>query len=693
MTGRKAVPTACATKIKLEIETLSYSEGSTYLSSSQNCRALWGWESSLILLILFCVGFGHAYTLMTYAYSFSNVTSRDGLGVFLCLALLSWILALSILFRVLKAACDERSEKTDGKRDKNDGKERQNRPTVWKQLYAAYEMIFEINGKFYLIKMYLAELLENTLQVVNMTTFYLCEMPLSIILGLCSIMIAEVLFSTWSIFHMDSKLTRNKQLLVDVVTDILLMTVPILYAHLSHKVPIGIWTMIQLTAIPTVGVLSKTMDIWEDLFRLDMHRFQQRNAVGRKSSIRSSRLSILYLPENKLVFETQLGHFPKCLRYGFAVINVAFVLYVSVVVYLQLNSTPSDEQCKALYTPEVWTSCELKVPFCQHLFESTCDCAVLKLKNYSQPVFPHSFGNLSSLMFLGVYGGELKHLPAHLGRNHRKLRHLSVVDNQLSAIPESIGNLHRLIRLIIVKNPLKILPHSLGNLENLVYLAVFNNRLIALPTTIGNLRNLAFLHAWNNRLHALPDTIGSLQQLIELSVFNNQLRLLPEAIGDLHTLVYLSVQNNHLTTLPNRMGNLKRLRSLYAWNNSIKSLPENFGDLNSLQIVDFRHNELRNLPLSIQKLAAVKHFYVAGNYLCPNEDFPSNLVGAQGLCTYQCSTDCPSLWLDNGMCDDNEYLYLVRVQLNMPMAVVPQRDAGCNTLTCNYDAGSCEKSE
>ena len=152
MTGRKAVPTACATKIKLEIETLSYSEGSTYLSSSQNCRALWGWESNLILLILFCVGFGHAYTLMTYAYSFSNVTSRDGLGVFLCLALLSWILALSILFRVLKAACGERSEKTDGKRDKNDGKERQNRPTVWKQLYAAYEMIFEINGNFYLIK-------------------------------------------------------------------------------------------------------------------------------------------------------------------------------------------------------------------------------------------------------------------------------------------------------------------------------------------------------------------------------------------------------------------------------------------------------------------------------------------------------------------------------------------------------------
>ena len=29
MTGRTAVPTACATKIKLEIETLSYSEGST----------------------------------------------------------------------------------------------------------------------------------------------------------------------------------------------------------------------------------------------------------------------------------------------------------------------------------------------------------------------------------------------------------------------------------------------------------------------------------------------------------------------------------------------------------------------------------------------------------------------------------------------------------------------------------------
>ena len=50
------------------------------------------------------------------------------------------------------------------------------------------------------------------------------------------------------------------------------------------------------------------------------------------------------------------------------------------------------------------------VPFCHNPFVARCDCAVLQLYNYSESKFPESFGELSSLAKLGVYGGKLERL-------------------------------------------------------------------------------------------------------------------------------------------------------------------------------------------------------------------------------------------------------------------------------------------
>ena len=80
------------------------------------------------------------------------------------------------------------------------------------------------------------------------------------------------------------------------------------------------------------------------------------------------------------------------------------------------------------------------------------------------------------------------------------MRYLNITDNQLSTLPESIGNLTSLIELRLYNNQLKNLPDTIGNLKNLRELHLMNNPLTSLPDSIGKLKNLTQLDLRNNHL-------------------------------------------------------------------------------------------------------------------------------------------------------------------------------------------------
>ena len=73
-------------------------------------------------------------------------------------------------------------------------------------------------------------------------------------------------------------------------------------------------------------------------------------------------------------------------------------------------------------------------------------------------------------------------------------------------------------------NELSVLPDIIGNFTHLNKLYLFNNLLTALPYSIGSLVNLTGLYLFNNLLTALPDNIGNLTELTKLDVSNNPLQ-------------------------------------------------------------------------------------------------------------------------------------------------------------------------
>jgi Leucine-rich repeat (LRR) protein len=500
-----------------------------------------------------------------------------------------------------------------------------------------------------------------------------------------------LLINIWATFHIDSQEIRDRLILLDIFTDLFCVLFPLSYTWLSLKIPTNLDEMITVVVFPTLSVLSKLNDIWEDYFKMDLQRIDAANAKHNKiRRIRSRRRnSILNLSQNRETLSTQLKYFPNWLRYGITMINIGFFIFFVSLMCVHLATQPSAETCSGRFTKEVWGGCKVTVPFCQDIFAAKCDCAVLEMKNYSQSALPESFGGLKSLLKLGVYTGALQQLPQEIGDNHARLNVLAVVGNKLRSLPDSVGNLKNLIGLEVGNNQLRSLPDSVGNLKILGILSVYNNQLRTLPDSVGNLKNLLDLYVYNNQLRSLPDSVGNLKNLLNLCVFNNQLQSLPGSVGDLKNLLNLYVYNNQLRSLPESVGNLKNLLKLWVWNNRITSLPESIGGIRPLHYVDVRHNNLTSLPASISEWDHLEYLHLAGNPLCLNLDIPSKFRDVGGLCERQCSVDCPSFLLGNERCDDNEYSYFDTKDYD-PYAK-PRPNSGCNTAACSYDKGDCPR--
>ena len=96
------------------------------------------------------------------------------------------------------------------------------------------------------------------------------------------------------------------------------------------------------------------------------------------------------------------------------------------------------------------------------------------------------------LLELRIPGLGLETLPDELGLYCASLKVLSVQNNELTTLPESILKLTNLTELNLVKNKLVSLPDRIGLLCNLQRLELANNLIERLPITFGALNQVSF---------------------------------------------------------------------------------------------------------------------------------------------------------------------------------------------------------
>ncbi|XP_004593611.2 E3 ubiquitin-protein ligase LRSAM1 [Ochotona princeps] len=119
--------------------------------------------------------------------------------------------------------------------------------------------------------------------------------------------------------------------------------------------------------------------------------------------------------------------------------------------------------------------------------------------------------------------------------------------------------------LIVHTNYLtSLLPKScsLLSLATIKVLDLHANQLTGLPEDMGQLTALQVLNVEKNQLTYLPRSIGNLVQLQTLNVKDNRLKELPDSLGELRSLRTLDISENNLQRLPQMLAHVRTLETL-----------------------------------------------------------------------------------------------------------------------------------
>ncbi|MCW8345602.1 leucine-rich repeat-containing serine/threonine-protein kinase [Vibrio sp. ZSDZ65] len=104
---------------------------------------------------------------------------------------------------------------------------------------------------------------------------------------------------------------------------------------------------------------------------------------------------------------------------------------------------------------------------------------------------PSVLGRCPNLEMVGFKANNIKHVPAE--SLPKRLRWLILTDNQISLLPDSLGERPRLQKLALAGNRLTALPSTIENLHNLELVRISANQLTECPDSLLSLPKLAWL--------------------------------------------------------------------------------------------------------------------------------------------------------------------------------------------------------
>ncbi|MCH2650802.1 MAG: T9SS type A sorting domain-containing protein [Candidatus Marinimicrobia bacterium] len=196
-------------------------------------------------------------------------------------------------------------------------------------------------------------------------------------------------------------------------------------------------------------------------------------------------------------------------------------------------------------------------------------------------------------------------------------------------------------------NEISIIPESIGNLDELEVVNFSNTQITTIPASLGNLSELKSLSAEGGQLTgSIPPELGNLTNLMYLRLYDNQLTgSIPVELGNtnLHTL---DLRNNQLSgEVPLEIWNMEafyesgapygNLRRIYLRHNQFTGvLPEDLCEIdlrwNSYNFIDIRNNQFcPPYPSCLEnKMGSQDTSYCSGVNVYPGDTDNNGIVDA-----------------------------------------------------------------
>ena len=252
---------------------------------------------------------------------------------------------------------------------------------------------------------------------------------------------------------------------------------------------------------------------------------------------------------------------------------------------------------------------------------------------------------------------------------------LSLEQNSIESMPESLGAFTALVGLAVDRNFLTTLPSSIGRLLKMTNLSASHNRLVKIPAAIGQCADLRRLALSHNRCSELPAALGKCAGLETLLLDSNRLTSLPASIAECSRLLAIDLRGNCLSNLPDAIGRLHMLRHLLLSANRLESVPRSLGHCTALGELRLDENFLQEVPSSIGLITALLILDLSDN---PKLLFPPPEVLKQGaqafrmfMCRFEAAPETESV--------DLSYLQLVQ----FPQKIFAITDIWCLDLSHN----------
>ncbi|KAF9217955.1 cysteinyl-tRNA synthetase [Podila verticillata] len=273
--------------------------------------------------------------------------------------------------------------------------------------------------------------------------------------------------------------------------------------------------------------------------------------------------------------------------------------------------------------------------------EDARELVTLLLQCNRLETIPNSFQTFEYLRILNLSGNNFSKVPLVLCRI-ASLEELDLSFNEIADIPEEIGQLSRLRKLLLFGNRIgPYLPSAIDRLLRLRKLDIRQNGILNLDAVskLPVLQELLVDYNINVILSGSFKALvkmslikcnmtdinlsGTGETLTSLDLSSNKLSNLPPTLFEnLRSLEVLILENNSIGSIAG-IGTMKRLKVLMIANNNLSSLPEEIGLLDSLITLDIHSNNLSELPTAIWRLSLIS-LNVSSNLLDTFPDPPKS---------------------------------------------------------------------
>jgi Protein tyrosine and serine/threonine kinase/Leucine rich repeat len=147
-----------------------------------------------------------------------------------------------------------------------------------------------------------------------------------------------------------------------------------------------------------------------------------------------------------------------------------------------------------------------------------------------------------SLAILNLSDNNLRSLPADLGRLHQ-LKIIFLSNNDFEEVPEVLADCPNLSMVGFKSNKIRVLAENILPV-GVRWLILTDNQLERLPNSIGQLQSLQKLMLAGNQLRSLPDEMAACQNLELIRLAANRLESLPTWLFTLPRLSWLAYAGN-----------------------------------------------------------------------------------------------------------------------------------------------------